>query len=859
MNGAVVNLSSRSAQDPGVSGTKGATLARMLAAGQHVPAGFVIITAALEHAAEGRVRIGRLLAGVEAGNHRQIERASERIRTAVEQLPLPRGLAAEIRRAHKRLGATAVSVRSSSTAEDLDGASFAGQYDSFLNVRSAADLLRHVRRVWASLYSVHAIGYRLRHGIGVDDCRMAVVVQTQLVPDAAGVLFTRDPLTGQRRFVVSAALGLGEGVVAGTAQTDRFVLSSRSGKLLASDIATKRHRVAPAAGGSIESVSVEGRRSQRPAVTGAVLRSLVAVGKKLEALLGGPQDIEFAVTGRRVHILQSRPMTALELANLPAERWDIGLDRRRSWSRSRGPLYRLQEDLTRLGFEQARICYDETGMGTDQCLLHLANGYVFTASPRVRVTEIHRRHGLQRRRVAAWERKGISFFEGTMRGRIEKRLDTIDRRRRQARSLREFVAYLEEAMKLCTLVQQNLHWRQWAPPEPGHKMRPDGGWQDTFHKLTGAPKLEAEVLTQGVQNRMTRLIARLLELARIAKGDRVLERLLQEGRFGDLESPRLRGRASVQHFQKRFRQMLRVYGARAGHGYGSQTDFFAEPTWNMEPGRPLDLIASYTEQDLDRLESLEPEARDERVRMTRKYRAQLSGEPEKLARFDEGLDKAHRHVVFLEDHNYYMEQRTMGVLREAMHTVGAELVRRDLVDEPDDVFHFSLEELRQIARSKEAGDQRQLVLQRLREHRRRQQLKAPKRLGAKPGKAKRKKVSDDDHGRRGRRLKGVGASGGRGTGPAVVISKDRPRLHPGDVLVAPNVGPDWTPAFAFIGGLVLDEGALSQHAAIIAREYGVPAVMQTKEATKSIRTGQVVIVDGDRGVVELEEGSGPAA
>jgi pyruvate,water dikinase len=92
-----------------------------------------------------------------------------------------------------------------------------------------------------------------------------------------------------------------------------------------------------------------------------------------------------------------------------------------------------------------------------------------------------------------------------------------------------------------------------------------------------------------------------------------------------------------------------------------------------------------------------------------------------------------------------------------------------------------------------------------------------------------------------------------------VISKDRPRLHPGDVLVAPNVGPDWTPAFAFIGGLVLDEGALSQHAAIIAREYGVPAVMQTKEATKSIRTGQVVIVDGDRGVVELEEGSGPAA
>ena len=236
-----LSLRTRSARDPATAGSKGATLAIMLAEGVRVPDGFVITTTAFE-AASRKLHLVRRLAGLDATNHRQIQLASGRIRATIDHLPMPRGLAAEIRRAHKRLRGATVSVRSSSTAEDLDEASFAGQYDSFLNVRTTADLLRRVRQVWASLYSPHAIGYRLRHGIPHHSCSMAVVVQRQLDPDAAGVLFTRDPLTGQRRFVVNAALGLGEGVAAGTAQTDRFVLSRNSGKLYISiQLCTIRH------------------------------------------------------------------------------------------------------------------------------------------------------------------------------------------------------------------------------------------------------------------------------------------------------------------------------------------------------------------------------------------------------------------------------------------------------------------------------------------------------------------------------------------------------------------------------------------------------------------------------------------
>ncbi len=849
----ICRLGTRIARDPAIAGTKAATLATMLAANLPVPDGFVITTAALEAVTDHRLHLDRQLAGVDAANHRRIQQVSERIRAAIETLPLPRGLAAEIRRGRDRLGGASVSVRSSSTAEDLEGASFAGQYDSFLNVCGAADLMRRVRSVWASLYSPHAIGYRLRHGIAVEGCRMAVIVQRQLDPDAAGVLFTRDPLTGQRRFVVSAALGLGEGVVAGTAQTDRFVLAPKTGKLISSDITAKKSRVAPAAKGGIESLVVHGKLSQRPAVTAAVLRRLATVGRGLEKSFGGPQDIEFAVIGTRVHILQSRPMTALQLAAVRAAPWDTDLDRRRSWSRGQGPIFYLQEDLIRLGFEQSRICFEQTGMGmVSRHLLHLANGYVFTAEPRLSKKELEARHEKQRRRIAAWERKGISYFEGVMRGRIEKRLATAEAMRRVADNLPGLVRYLEATMHTCALVQWNLHWRQWAPAKPqrGRKAPPEG-WQEVFHELTGAPKLEAEVLTQAVQNRMTRLITRLIELARIAKSDRVLERLLQEGRFHDLQSSAIRKRAAVQRFQQRFAQMLGIYGSRAGHGFGSQTDFFTEATWNMDPTRPLDLIASYTEQDLDRLERAEQQARAERIRLTRHYRAQLSGEPKKLARFNKGLERAHRHVIFLEDHNYYMEQRTVGALREAMHHVGSELVRRDVVDTADDIFHFGLAELRQIARARIPEDQRELVQQRHKEQDRRRLLKPPARLGAKPSKAEHKKTNDDDRGRKGRTIKGVGASRGRGEGAAVVVSGDRPRLHPGDILVATNVGPDWTPSFAFIGGLILDEGALSQHAAIIAREYGVPAVLQTRDATTAIKTGQRVVVDGDRGVVEL--------
>jgi pyruvate,water dikinase len=273
----------------------------------------------------------------------------------------------------------------------------------------------------------------------------------------------------------------------------------------------------------------------------------------------------------------------------------------------------------------------------------------------------------------------------------------------------------------------------------------------------------------------------------------------------------------------------------------------------MDPTVPLDIIASYVEQDLDRLDEVEHRARIDRDVATRLIRSKLASFPARLARFDAALFEARLWVRFIEDHNHYMEQCSIGTMREAVFDVGRVLVERNLIDDPDDVIHFTIAELRSVAADPHPADLRPRVRERAAELDRRRRMKPPQVLGKPPAESP-SAPSETKAGLDGRRILGTAASGGRATGPAVLLlpGRPRPRLRPGDILVAPNVGPEWTPAFGVIAGLVLDSGSLSQHAAIVAREYRVPAVMQTKDASTSIVDGQTLTVDADAGVVYID-------
>ena len=236
---------------------------------------------------------------------------SAEIREAIEGIAIPGDLAAAITRAIARLGGQAAyAIRSSATAEDLPTASFAGQQDTYLNIVGPAAILQHVSRCWASLFTERAVTYRLRNGFDQRRVDMAVVVQQMVVPDAAGILFTADPVTGNRKVAsVEASFGLGEALVSGLVNADVFKV--RDGEVVAKAIATKQRAVRALPAGGTQEQAIDPQRQEQPALTDAQVVRLVQLGRRIEAHFGRPQDIEWCLVDDEFQVVQSRPITTL--------------------------------------------------------------------------------------------------------------------------------------------------------------------------------------------------------------------------------------------------------------------------------------------------------------------------------------------------------------------------------------------------------------------------------------------------------------------------------------------------------------------------------------------------------------------
>ena len=240
-----------------------------------------------------------------------IRTLSAEIRRTIEGIAIPDDLAAAITRSLARLGEQAAcAVRSSATAEDLPTASFAGQQDTYLNVVGPAAILQHVSRCWASLFTERAVTYRLRNGVDHRAVRMAVVVQRMVFPQAAGILFTADPVTGNRKVAsVEASFGLGEALVSGLVNADTYTV--RDDEVVAKAIGAKQLAVVARPGGGTEEQAIEPERQEQPALTDAQVVRLVKLGRRIEAHFGRPQDIEWCLVDDDFQIVQSRPITTL--------------------------------------------------------------------------------------------------------------------------------------------------------------------------------------------------------------------------------------------------------------------------------------------------------------------------------------------------------------------------------------------------------------------------------------------------------------------------------------------------------------------------------------------------------------------
>jgi cytochrome P450 len=303
----------RCPHDAEVAGGKGASLAILSAAGLPVPPGFVITTSAFDAVRE-RVseRVAALIAGLDGAGMPELDAGARAARELMEHAALPADVEAAIRAGYAALGDDVpVAVRSSATAEDSADASFAGQQDTYLWIVGADAVVVHVRRCWASLYSARSIAYRRDHGIPEDDVRMAVVVQRMVDADAAGVAMTLNPVTGDRsKIVIDASFGLGETVVGGEVTPDNYVVDKVMLELVDQRIGPKEiELVADVAGRCVVRRDVEPERRTRPALTPAQVRAVATLAKRAERHYGAPQDVEWALHGDDVMLLQSRPET----------------------------------------------------------------------------------------------------------------------------------------------------------------------------------------------------------------------------------------------------------------------------------------------------------------------------------------------------------------------------------------------------------------------------------------------------------------------------------------------------------------------------------------------------------------------
>lgn len=507
---------------------------------------------------------------------------------------------------------------------------------------------------------------------------------------------------------------------------------------------------------------------------------------------------------------------------------------------------RLHIDIVRAYHEGERRCWDECGspMAKDHIVI-LVDGYGYVRGPEMDEAAAERLGALVRHLETNYaQRIGSSWYEAEIRPVAVETFARLRRHPKPTRPAAELVAHLEDCIDAHTDLMGYLHWRMAAAAIRGAREGPTYDWPDVYAEVTRRLAAEASLLVGGIRNEMSRTITSLRKLARVAASDAHVLAAVGSGRLPDGDD------VVSERFRSGFRSMLRRYGHRTGNGWGSNAHGFVVPTWNVDPRIPLQLIATYARADLDAIEAKERAAGGRRGRILREVRRDLASDPVRLKRFEDELAQAMLHAWVIEDHNNLIDQVAVGLVRDATDVLGRRLVADGVIDEVDDVMHLSLDELSAIP-----TDARAIIAERKRDYARQEALDVPEHIGrGEPAVSSGDGLSDAGEGHVGNELRGVASSPGRYTGIARVRlpAANLPDVEDGEILVAKDAGPDWTPIFAVLGAVVLDVGAIWQHAAVVAREFGIPAVTGTKDGTTVITDGQTITVDGDAGVVLLD-------
>jgi pyruvate,water dikinase len=827
-------------------GGKGASLASLAAAGFPVPPGFQVTTAAYRRFVSEnhlqRIIDGELVA-VAAGTPDALERAANAIRAAFERGVISPDIAAAIGRAYANLGkpGPAVAVRSSATAEDLPGLSFAGQQETFLNVQGEADLLAAVQGCWASLWTPRAIAYRQQMGVPTDGVAMAVVVQEMAPAEISGVLFTANPATGQRgEMVIEATRGLGEGLVGGTVTPDSLVIDRQTLTETSSSAASTRGPLL---------------------LPEPMVRDLVQLGERVEEHAGGvPQDIEWAVAGGRLWLLQARPITNLPDAPLAVVRWESP-EAGATWVR-RQVVEHMPEPLSPLFAElylkiglDASIKAATAAMGMGDLFARLFDGPFFTTvngygysrgnfaltrqtAPLLARAMFVGPRWLFRQGVEHWRDDGLPAYLATI-ARWQDVDPAIASDAALLRGVRELTTADAVYWFAAAIAIGTAKVSDWILDGTLQVLAPDRGLHSGLF-LRGFPSktLEAEADLDAIARRV-RASDELREVVVAAPAEGLLDTLPRtpEG--------------------EQLRRDLDRYFARYGHQIYN-LDFVA-PTL-IEAPLPvlLGLKALVREPGTSALERQAQVAR-ERDRVTEETAE--SFDPVRRFVFRHMVRWAQKYAPYREDALFYVGA-AWPMVRRFAHELGRRLTEAGTLDAADDIYSLESGEIEEAIAARAAGEERsdlaRLAGDRRALRERQKRLHPPAAVPPTSGmRIGRFDFSERETQRRNdpnaTTLRGFAVSPGRVTAPVSVILSpaDFAQMEPGTILVCPTTTPAWTPLFAQARGLVTDIGGILAHGSIVAREYGIPAVMGTGNATQRIANGQQITVDGTAGTVTL--------
>jgi len=828
--------------------------------GLRVPAGFCVTTDAFQRImAEAPSIDDRLdrLSRLKPDDREAIRALSADIRRTLEGIAIPDDLAAAITRSLARLGEQAAcAVRSSATAEDLPTASFAGQQDTYLNVVGPAAILPHVSRCWASLFTERAVIYRLRNGLDHRKVHMAVVVQQMVFPQAAGILFTADPVTGNRKVAsVEASFGLGEALVSGLVNAD--VYKVRDGEIVAKAVATKRRAIHASPAGGTQEQAIEPERQEQPALTDAQVVRLAQLGRRIEAHFGRPQDIEWCLVDDEFQIVQSRPITTL--FPIPAAG-----DRENHVYVSVGHQQMMTDAMKPLGFSlfqltAGRPMYEAGG----RLFVDVTRGLASPAS-RAGLLDLGKSDPLIRNALQTILDRGDFIRSlpdegpgGAPAGGAPAPIETdpaivaelIGRSQASIASLKRDIGTKSGSALFDFILADIQELKRILFDPRSHQVFMTAmeatWWLNEHLQAWLGEKNAADTLTQSVPHNVTSEMGlALLAVADVIRPypDAVafLQHVEDEGFLDELPTF-----AGGREARDAIRAFLDTYGMRCV----GEIDI-TRPRWSERPTTLVPMI-------LGNIKNFEPGAGERRFAQGRqkawkkeqelleRLRALPDGE-RKAAEAKRMIDRVRTFIGYREYPKYGIVSRYV-VYKQALLEEAERLVQAHVLREKEDIFYLTFQELHDVVRTNQVDDQ--LVRQRKDAFRSYQALTPPRVLTS-DGEVVAGSYRRDDV--PAGALVGLPVSAGIVEGRArVVLDMAEADLAPGDILVTAYTDPSWTPLFVAIGGLVTEVGGLMTHGAVIAREYGLPAVVGVEHATRLIRDGQRIRVHGTDGYVEI--------